>query len=84
MRSNVSGVLRDQSRLQTSRTVSVNASEIPAVVNQEAIRQGIKQPYDVFLVLDVEGTCVDGGARFNYPNEIIVSVEVSPCSISMP
>lgn len=71
MRSNVSGVLRDQSRLQTSRTVSVNASEIPAVVNQEAIRQGIKQPYDAFLVLDVEGTCVEGTARFDYPNEII-------------
>jgi len=30
-----------------------------------------KQPYDVFLVLDIEGTC-DLGTDFNYPNEIIV------------
>ncbi|KAF8803549.1 hypothetical protein BYT27DRAFT_7109456 [Phlegmacium glaucopus] len=30
----------------------------------------IKQPYDVFLVLDIEGTC-DRGTTFNYPNEII-------------
>lgn len=31
-----------------------------------------KQPYDAFLVLDVEGTCVEGSG-FDYPNEIIVS-----------
>lgn len=31
-----------------------------------------KQPYDVFLVLDVEATCQQG-ADFNFPNEIIVS-----------
>ncbi|KAJ8481235.1 hypothetical protein ONZ51_g6138 [Trametes cubensis] len=29
-----------------------------------------KQPYDAFLVLDVEATCVQG-AGFDYPNEII-------------
>ncbi|KAF8874627.1 ribonuclease H-like domain-containing protein [Gymnopilus junonius] len=29
-----------------------------------------KQPYDVFLVLDIEGTC-KAGTDFNYPNEII-------------
>ncbi|KAF9466388.1 ribonuclease H-like domain-containing protein [Collybia nuda] len=29
-----------------------------------------KQPYDVFLVLDIEATCQQG-ADFNYPNEII-------------
>ncbi|KAH9854042.1 ribonuclease H-like domain-containing protein [Lenzites betulinus] len=29
-----------------------------------------KQPYDAFLVLDVEATCV-AGAGFDYPNEII-------------
>ncbi|RPD65915.1 hypothetical protein L226DRAFT_608848 [Lentinus tigrinus ALCF2SS1-7] len=29
-----------------------------------------KQPYDAFLVLDVEGTCVEGSG-FDYPNEII-------------
>jgi hypothetical protein len=31
----------------------------------------IKQPFEVFLVLDIEGTC-DLGTDFNYPNEIIV------------
>jgi hypothetical protein len=31
----------------------------------------IKQPFEVFLVLDVEGTC-DLGTDFDYPNEIIV------------
>ncbi|KAI0374669.1 hypothetical protein BV20DRAFT_935217 [Pilatotrama ljubarskyi] len=30
----------------------------------------VKQPYDAFLVLDVEATCV-AGAGFDYPNEII-------------
>jgi 3'-5' exoribonuclease 1 len=29
------------------------------------------QPYDAFLVLDVEATCLQG-TDFNYPNEIIV------------
>lgn len=29
-----------------------------------------RQPYEVFLVLDIEGTC-DQGTDFNYPNEII-------------
>ncbi|KAH9946291.1 ribonuclease H-like domain-containing protein [Epithele typhae] len=29
-----------------------------------------KQPYDAFLVLDVEATCIQG-AGFDYPNEII-------------
>ena len=32
-----------------------------------------KQPYDAFLVLDVEATCIQG-AGFDYPNEIIVSL----------
>ncbi|KAJ7940858.1 ribonuclease H-like domain-containing protein, partial [Mycena leptocephala] len=30
----------------------------------------VKQPYDAFLLLDVEATC-QRGADFNYPNEII-------------
>lgn len=30
-----------------------------------------KQPYDAFLVLDVEATCQEG-TDFNFPNEIIV------------
>ncbi|PCH38334.1 hypothetical protein WOLCODRAFT_65071 [Wolfiporia cocos MD-104 SS10] len=35
------------------------------------MRQGTKQPYEAFLVLDVEGTCVEGNTSFSYPNEII-------------
>lgn len=30
-----------------------------------------KQPFDAFLVVDVEATCVEGG-RFDFPNEIVV------------
>lgn len=33
---------------------------------------GALQPYDAFLVLDVEATC-EAGSRFDHPNEIIVS-----------
>ena len=36
-----------------------------------------RQPYEVFLVLDIEGTC-DQGTDFNYPNEIIVCVVQFP------
>lgn len=32
---------------------------------------GVKQPYDAFLVLDVEATCFRG-TGFDWPNEIIV------------
>jgi hypothetical protein len=42
----------------------------------------VKQPYDFFLVLDIEGTCEEGHT-FDYPNEIIVSpwiTTVLPCS----
>ncbi len=31
----------------------------------------VKQPYDAFLVLDVEATCMEG-TNFDWPNEIIV------------
>lgn len=34
------------------------------------------QPYDAFLVLDLEGTC-ELGTNFNYPNEIIVRYIIS-------
>lgn len=34
-------------------------------------KQKTKQPYEAFLVLDLEGTC-KLGTDFNYPNEIIV------------
>ncbi|KAI0736879.1 ribonuclease H-like domain-containing protein [Fomitopsis betulina] len=38
---------------------------------QHGDRPRVKQPYDVFLVLDVEATCEDGSGAFDYPNEII-------------
>ncbi len=40
-----------------------------------------KQPYEAFLVLDVEGTC-QLGSDYNYPNEIIVRVNVTNRSFS--
>lgn len=58
------------SGVSTSRTVTESASEIPAV-DQETMCQAVKQPYDAFLVLDVEATCVEGPVSFDYPNEII-------------
>ncbi|KAH9951390.1 ribonuclease H-like domain-containing protein [Amylocystis lapponica] len=56
------------------RTVTPAEIPIPAVRKSETSQvNGVKQAYDAFLVLDVEGTCVDSdGLRgFNYPNEII-------------
>lgn len=44
----------------------------PASISFQGPR--IKQPYEVFLVLDIEGTC-DLGTNFNYPNEIIVRAD---------
>ena len=41
----------------------------------------VKQPFDAFLVLDVEATCQEG-TDFNWPNEIIVcycSLNVNVC-----
>lgn len=38
----------------------------------------VKQPYEAFLLLDVEGTC-ELGTNFNYPNEIIVSDHLVRC-----
>ena len=35
----------------------------------------VKQPYDAFLVLDVEATCQEG-TDFNWPNEIIVCLHL--------
>jgi hypothetical protein len=36
----------------------------------------IKQPFEVFLVLDIEGTC-DLETDYNYPNEIIVRAKMT-------
>lgn len=40
-------------------------------VASPAAKPSTAQPYDVFLVLDLEGTC-ELGTNFDYPNEIIV------------
>ena len=40
------------------------------------------QPYDAFLVLDVEATCLQG-TDFHWPNEIIVSYRIELCSPSL-
>ncbi|CAK5279572.1 unnamed protein product [Mycena citricolor] len=39
-------------------------------VSIEPAQKGPKQPFDAFLVLDVEATC-ENGSSFAYPNEII-------------
>jgi 3'-5' exoribonuclease 1 len=36
---------------------------------------GYGQPYKSFLCFDVEATC-EAGRTFEYPNEIIVSLEI--------
>jgi hypothetical protein len=47
--------------------------EMPRTKQGKMTSEGprIKQPFEVFLVLDIEGTC-DVGTNFDYPNEIIV------------
>lgn len=40
--------------------------------SEDAMPRRPRQPYDAFLVLDVEATCMEG-AGFDYPNEIIAS-----------
>ncbi|KAJ7109163.1 ribonuclease H-like domain-containing protein [Mycena epipterygia] len=40
------------------------------VASSNASESKVKQPYDAFLLLDVEATC-QKGSDFNYPNEII-------------
>jgi 3'-5' exoribonuclease 1 len=37
----------------------------------QSLQLRIQQPYDAFLILDVEATCFQG-TDFDYPNEIIV------------
>ncbi|EMD38613.1 hypothetical protein CERSUDRAFT_105200 [Gelatoporia subvermispora B] len=39
--------------------------------NSIVMPSAVKQPYDAFLVLDVEATCIEGSPRGEYPNEII-------------
>jgi hypothetical protein len=46
------------------------------ILNSSQLPLQTKQPYDAFLVLDVEATC-QRGTDFNFPNQIIVSDENS-------
>lgn len=56
------------------------ATAVPHVASKQALHwtsyieaARVKQPYDAFLVLDVEATCLQG-AGFDWPNEIIVCI----------
>jgi hypothetical protein len=60
---------RSARQANLKRTVSVPA---PETLNVDVkVAPSTKQPYDAFLVVDFEGTCMLG-TDFNYPNEIIV------------
>ena len=50
---------------------SLADSEADEDKGKDRMARRTKQPYEAFLVLDVEGTCVQGSG-FGYPNEIIV------------
>ncbi|CDO70703.1 hypothetical protein BN946_scf184798.g18 [Trametes cinnabarina] len=54
----------------TPASLSDTTHQDPAHERDQDMLQRVKQPYDAFLVLDVEATCV-AGAGFDYPNEII-------------
>lgn len=67
----------------TSSPAPHTTSETP-VLNLPEVPWPVKQPYDAFLVLDVEATCKEG-TDFNWPNEIIVSFRVLLiCSFPAP
>jgi hypothetical protein len=50
-----------------------------SLVNEQSRAVWVPQPYDAFLVLDVEATCLPG-TDFHWPNEIIVRYRVEMCS----
>jgi hypothetical protein len=54
----------------TSKSSSQAQKDLIVKVAQEQDLR-VKQPYDAFLVLDVEATCEEG-TGFEWPNEIIV------------
>jgi hypothetical protein len=63
-------------RLAKKPPVIVNGQG-PAVGPQPEKISPPRQPWEYFLVLDVEATCV-AGTDFNWPNEIIVRTHRSP------
>ena len=60
-----------------SNLVEIELDVIPKLDKPES-PVPVKQPYDSFLVLDVEATCQEG-TDFNWPNEIIVSEPAICC-----
>lgn len=61
-----------RSRRYSRRVRSTKKDIIPTIPVSPPVPT-TEQPYDVFLVLDVEATCHQG-TNFDYPNEIIVRV----------
>ena len=61
------------SAIKNRETVIESEEEAPPVtiINISPATPLTSQPWDAFLVVDVEGTCIEGGS-FDYPNEIIV------------
>lgn len=62
---------------RTPRRVKAKKKSIPTAEPPRS--PAIVQPFEAFLVLDIEGTC-NQGTDFNYPNEIIVSAVFQPTS----
>jgi hypothetical protein len=65
--------------ITSSAVTRADTASIPPR-NEEQQQSSMKeqwtcQPYDVFLVLDVEATCLQG-TDFHWPNEIIVSYRI--------
>ena len=67
--------------IMSSAVTRTGTAPIPPSRNEEQQQSPMKeqswtcQPYDVFLVLDVEATCLQG-TGFHWPNEIIVSYRI--------
>ena len=56
---------------RASGGVKAELQDTPDTTKIDLTPNMVKQPFDAFLVLDVEATCVTG-SDFNWPNEIIV------------
>lgn len=61
---------------------NVGLSKKAAITTPVALQSPtkVRQPYEAFLILDVEATC-HRGTDFNFPNEIIVSERRSFCAM---
>ncbi|KIK59676.1 hypothetical protein GYMLUDRAFT_169268 [Collybiopsis luxurians FD-317 M1] len=63
---------RPQSTIDSKNNLETEHQEQIVLPHEPEPKHDVKlrQPYDVFLILDVEGTCQEGSG-FDYPNEII-------------